>query len=57
MRALRLNEPGQFAWTELDKPELKSEGEVLVKIKAIGICGTDIHAYHGRQPFSRILAF
>ncbi|UBM59195.1 zinc-binding alcohol dehydrogenase family protein [Marinilongibacter aquaticus] len=51
MRALRLNEPGQFAWTELDKPELKSEGEVLVKIKAIGICGTDIHAYHGRQPF------
>ncbi len=27
------------------------EGEVLVQIKSIGICGTDLHAYAGNQPF------
>jgi 2-desacetyl-2-hydroxyethyl bacteriochlorophyllide A dehydrogenase len=27
------------------------EGEILVQIKRIGICGTDIHAFHGNQPF------
>jgi 2-desacetyl-2-hydroxyethyl bacteriochlorophyllide A dehydrogenase len=26
-------------------------GEALVRIKRIGICGTDLHAYKGRQPF------
>ena len=27
-------------------------GEVLVKIKKIGICGSDIHVYHGTHPFT-----
>ncbi|MCV4567311.1 alcohol dehydrogenase catalytic domain-containing protein, partial [Escherichia coli] len=31
-------------------PELH-EAEALLKINAVGICGTDIHAYAGRQPF------
>lgn len=25
-------------------------GEVVLKVKALGICGSDIHAFHGRQP-------
>ena len=25
-------------------------GQVLVKIKRIGICGSDIHVYHGKHP-------
>ena len=28
-----------------------SENEVLVSVKRVGICGTDIHAYGGNQPF------
>jgi len=28
-----------------------SKNEVLIKIKACGICGTDIHAFHGKHPF------
>jgi L-iditol 2-dehydrogenase len=30
------------------QPEL---GEVLVQVDVVGICGSDIHAYHGRHPF------
>ncbi len=51
MKTLELTEPGRFTWTEQAKPELQSDHDVVVKIKAIGVCGTDIHAYHGRQPF------
>lgn len=28
-----------------------SNNEVLIKVKACGICGTDIHAFHGKHPF------
>lgn len=51
MKSLVLTEPGNFLWQNMPKPALLSEHHVLVKIKAIGVCGTDIHAYHGRQPF------
>ena len=28
-------------------------GQVLVKIKRIGICGSDIHVYHGKHPYTK----
>lgn len=34
----------------IKKPTLK-KGEVLIEVKAVGICGSDIHAYHGKHPF------
>lgn len=34
-----------------ERPTTVNANEVLVKIKRIGICGTDIHAYGGNQPF------
>ncbi|WP_304235808.1 zinc-binding alcohol dehydrogenase family protein [Jiulongibacter sediminis] len=51
MKALQLTQPGEFNWTEVAKPQLDQPDQVLVKIKAIGICGTDIHAFGGNQPF------
>ena len=46
-----LNEPGKFQ-TKQNTIDLKlSEGEALVKIKKIGVCGTDYHAFRGNQPF------
>ncbi|MEI8633930.1 zinc-binding alcohol dehydrogenase family protein [Vibrio sp. PP-XX7] len=38
----------KYADSIIPKP---SSGEVLVKILAVGICGTDIHAYTGNQPY------
>lgn len=51
MQSLELTEPGHFNWVEKSKPSLVRPTDVLVEIKAIGICGTDIHAFSGRQPF------
>ncbi|ECG4407215.1 hypothetical protein DD992_18020, partial [Salmonella enterica] len=50
MKTLICNNPGNIEYIERDIPHLKDD-EVLLKIKAVGICGTDIHAFAGRQPF------
>jgi len=50
MKAIVCKEPNQFEMREAAMPEPK-DGEVLLKMKRIGICGTDLHAYHGDQPY------
>ena len=46
MKAFVINRPGEAGVTELEKPSPR-EGEVLVKVMAAGICGTDAHIYKG----------
>ena len=48
---LVLNQPGKFERKENTIDLKLSEGEALVKIKKIGVCGTDYHAFEGNQPF------
>lgn len=43
--------PGVIEFNEVPIPELK-ENDVLIKIIKIGICGSDIHVYHGEHPFT-----
>jgi 2-desacetyl-2-hydroxyethyl bacteriochlorophyllide A dehydrogenase len=50
MKTLVCAEPGAFRYEERDKPVLKA-GHAIIKIKRIGICGTDLHAFEGTQPF------
>lgn len=50
MRTIVCEEPNRLVMTETERPVLR-EGEALVKIKRIGICGTDLHAYKGNQPY------
>jgi 2-desacetyl-2-hydroxyethyl bacteriochlorophyllide A dehydrogenase len=51
MRTIVLQEPERFALTETDRPQTLASGEALVRVRRVGICGTDLHAYRGRQPF------
>ena len=44
--------PGVIEFNEVPVPDIKS-GQVLVKIQKIGICGSDIHVYHGKHPFTK----
>lgn len=48
MRSLILERPGRLVWKDATEPE--ENGGVLVAVRRVGICGTDIHAYAGRQP-------
>ena len=50
MQILTCNTPGEFIYTEVEKPVL-IKGHSLLKIKYVGLCGTDYHAYEGTQPF------
>jgi 2-desacetyl-2-hydroxyethyl bacteriochlorophyllide A dehydrogenase len=50
MKVLVCDEPGKLAYSEKEPPVAKP-GESLIQIKRIGICGTDLHAFEGTQPF------
>lgn len=50
MKTLICTAPGIFKYAEAKKP-LLTKGQAIVKIKRVGICGTDLHAFEGTQPF------
>lgn len=50
MKSLVCVNPGSFEYREIEKPLLKP-GHAILKIKRIGICGTDLHAFEGTQPY------
>lgn len=45
-------EPGNIKYQEVPVPEVKSN-EIKVKMKCIGVCGSDIHVNHGKHPFTK----
>jgi L-iditol 2-dehydrogenase len=49
MKALRLEATGRLAVVEAEKP-VPGPNDVLVKVDACGICGTDRHLFHGEFP-------
>lgn len=51
MKTIVLDEPGKLRRTATDEPAAPEPGEALVTVRSLGICGTDYHAYRGRQPF------
>lgn len=53
MRAVVTRAPGQLAVEDIDT-EPPRAGEVLVRIAASGICGSDLHVLHGRSPVATL---
>lgn len=51
MKTLILEEPFVFKSKEKEQPTDLQPHEALIKIRKIGICGTDYHAFRGKQPF------
>jgi len=50
VRQIVLDEPGRFSARETAEPVVPP-GHALVAVRRIGVCGTDLHAFAGRQPF------
>lgn len=50
MNILICEQPGQLAYGSKEKP-LPEKGLAILQVKRIGICGTDLHAFEGTQPF------
>lgn len=50
MKYIVCEKPGEFILKEKENPKIKA-GEAILKVKKVGICGTDLHAYAGNQAF------
>ena len=50
MKTLVCIRPRQFDYVSEEEPQL-TKGHAIIRIKRIGICGTDLHAFEGTQPF------
>lgn len=50
MKSIVCEKPYKLKFADLPLPK-KKKGEALIRLKRIGICGTDMHAYKGNQPY------
>src|SRR6476619_6027714 len=48
MRAVTFQAPGEIQLDEVAEPELLAPDDAIVRVEASGICGSDLHIYHGR---------
>ncbi|MBN1260360.1 MAG: alcohol dehydrogenase catalytic domain-containing protein [Anaerolineae bacterium] len=53
MRQVELSAPKSIRLLDVPRPT-PGPGEVLIAVAAVGICGSDLHAYHGKHPFIRL---
>lgn len=51
MKAIVLEEPGKLVAHSAEHPAAPATGDATVRVHRIGVCGTDIHAFGGKQPF------
>lgn len=44
-------EPGRIVFQDVPKPE-PGRGQVVIEVKACGVCGSDVHVWRGEHPFT-----
>ncbi|MFG6147739.1 zinc-binding alcohol dehydrogenase family protein [Halobacillus sp. B23F22_1] len=52
MKAIEVKKPGVLNIVDKEEPELTDANEVKIRIRSMGICGSDMHIYHGENPFA-----
>ena len=52
MRQAVMTSPGAIELREVARP-VPGKGEVLLRIKRVGVCGSDIHVWHGLHPYTK----
>ena len=53
MKAIQITAPSEMKVVDIEKPVLEP-GEVLVKIKYVGFCGSDLNTFLGRNPMVKL---
>lgn len=51
MKTIILDKPGTLRLTETEPPVQPGPAEALIRVRRVGICGTDLHAFSGNQTF------
>lgn len=52
MRAARIEKPHSIHVVQMENPAAPGPGQVLMKVKMTGICGSDVHIFQGENPFA-----
>ena len=52
MKAVYIKKPGELEVIDVEKTSIRKDTQVLVKITAAGICGSDIHIFHGTHAYA-----
>ena len=50
MRGVTYQGPGEVRVDEVAKPVLENPDEAIIAVEATGVCGSDLHIFHGRVP-------
>ena len=50
MRRAVMTAPGEISLVDVVEP-IPAEGQVRIRVQRIGVCGSDIHVFHGKHPF------
>lgn len=53
MKTALLESSGHIVLTQTAMPEINTPNEVLIQVKSVGICGSEVHAYEGKHPFRK----
>jgi L-iditol 2-dehydrogenase len=51
MKQAVMTQPGVIEFRQIPRPQA-APGEVLIQVRRIGVCGSDIHVYHGLHPYT-----
>lgn len=52
MKRATMTAPGQIQIEDVPPPAAPGPGEVLLRVQRIGVCGSDIHVFHGKHPYT-----
>ena len=51
MRQAIMTSPGKIEFRDVDEPK-PGKGQVLIRVQRIGVCGSDVHVWHGKHPYT-----
>jgi L-iditol 2-dehydrogenase len=51
MRQAIMTSPGKIEFQDVDEPK-PGKGQVLIRVQRIGVCGSDVHVWHGKHPYT-----
>jgi len=53
MRAALLQSEGSLVMAEVDRPAIEDPNEALIRVRTVGVCGSEVHAFQGTHPFRK----
>lgn len=52
MKAIQVKQPGTLKVVDMEEPKVEQSNQVIIRMRAMGICGSDMHILHGQNPFA-----